>query len=118
MYCQYEEYEGFYNAMTKMGGHQLVRRAASGVLSEYQFTISFDKTGHLSNKSIIRRELSRQVIIQNRKQREEEKQREIKELQLLKDRTSNEADRKAIEAKIKAGIEQSEVCLSCLSTQK
>uniref|UniRef100_A0AC34R8Y8 Uncharacterized protein n=1 Tax=Panagrolaimus sp. JU765 TaxID=591449 RepID=A0AC34R8Y8_9BILA len=108
IYVQYEKYEGFYNAMTKMGGHQLVRRAASGVLSEYQFTIDFDKTGHLSHRVMIQRELARQVIIQQRKQKQEDEERKARELELMKERLSNESERKALEEKIKAGIRQAE----------
>lgn len=107
MYIQYENYEGFYNAMTKMGGHQLVRRAASGILSEYQYTIDFDRNAHLSNRIIIQRELARQCIIYRKKQEAED--REMKIVEEVKRKTLGLREKGVIEDKIRICLEQQEV---------
>ena len=107
MYVQYEEYEGFYNAMTKMGGYQLVRRAASGILSEYQYTIDFDRNQHLSHKIIIQRELARQCIIYRKKQEAEERQQ--KAIEEVKQKTMGRLEKRVIEEKIRTCLEQQEV---------
>jgi hypothetical protein len=107
MYVQYEDYEGFYNAMTKMGGHQLVRRAASGILSEYQYTIDFDRNSHLSNRIIIQRELARQCIIYRKKHEAEEREKKI--VEEIKRKTMGEIEKGVIEAKVRVCLEQQEV---------
>uniref|UniRef100_A0AC35GPA7 Uncharacterized protein n=1 Tax=Panagrolaimus sp. PS1159 TaxID=55785 RepID=A0AC35GPA7_9BILA len=106
MYVQYEDYEGFYNAMTKMGGHQLVRRAASGILSEYQYTIDFDRNSHLSNRIIIQRELARQCIIYRKKHEAEEREKKI--VEEIKRKTMGEIEKGVIEAKVRVCLEQQE----------
>uniref|UniRef100_A0A7E4UQ40 A-kinase anchor protein 17A n=1 Tax=Panagrellus redivivus TaxID=6233 RepID=A0A7E4UQ40_PANRE len=104
MYVQYTDYDGFFAAMTKLGGHQLVRRTASGVLSEYQYTLEFDKTGHLSNRIMIQRELARQCIIHRRRKEAEEKAQ--KDAEAVVELKKVNKERNNIENKIKVVIEQ------------
>ncbi|PIK45844.1 putative A-kinase anchor protein 17A [Apostichopus japonicus] len=73
------EYIGFVKAMDALKGMKLMRKMKEGKAYTAEIKVDFDRTKHLSNKSIRKRERERQRLIQLEKERAEQKMKEKEE---------------------------------------
>ncbi|KAK3728916.1 hypothetical protein QZH41_005427 [Actinostola sp. cb2023] len=77
-YIQYSQYQGFVAAMSSLKGMKLVHVSEEGRAASANIQVRFDKTSHLSEKNIQKRNHERQKLI-NKDLKEEERKRNEKE---------------------------------------
>lgn len=75
-YVQFEEYMGFVKAMDEFRGMMLVHKEGDKNLGA-NITVTFDKTKHLSDLSIKRRQIVRERLIAKEKLKEEEERKKL-----------------------------------------
>lgn len=77
-YIQYSQYQGFVAAMAGLKGMKLVHVSEEGRAAAANIQVDFDRTSHLSEKNIQKRNHERQKLI-NKEEKEEERKRKEKE---------------------------------------
>lgn len=77
-YVQFEDYIGFKMAMNALYNMKLVHKGVNAV-EEVNIKVDFDKTKHLSDASIRRREIVRDRLISKAKKKEEKEKSELQE---------------------------------------
>ncbi|KAF7285815.1 hypothetical protein GWI33_009793 [Rhynchophorus ferrugineus] len=87
-YIQFEDYKGFTAAMDSLRDRKLVHKEEDGNI-EVELKVDFDKTKHLSDASIKRREIVRDRLVKKAKEKEEQEQKELDERKRIE-----EAERK------------------------
>lgn len=77
-YVQYKDYIGFTKAMEALRNMKLVRKEED-CATEVNIKVDFDKTKHLSDASIRRREIVRDRLVKKAREKEEREEAELKE---------------------------------------
>ena len=93
VYVQYKHYTGFEKAMQGFKGRKLVHVLEDGKLASANLDVDFDRTFHLSEKNITRRDKMRKKLINfdlqqaelaERKKLEEQKRKEMERLEIIR----------------------------------
>lgn len=84
-YIQFKDYIGFLKAMEELKGKKLVHKSNNNCYT-IDITVNFDKTKHLTESSIKRREIVRDRLIE-KEQKHREKEKLVKEAELQKAET-------------------------------
>lgn len=100
-YVQFMEYIGFVKAMDALKGMKLLRKTSDGKAYTAEIKVDFDRTKHLSNKSIRRRERERQRLIELEEQRAEQKRKEKEEEERRKEEERKQKELEELERKRK-----------------
>ncbi|XP_071950286.1 A-kinase anchor protein 17A-like [Antedon mediterranea] len=92
-YIQFTEYIGFVKAMDSLKGMKLMRKD-DGKAYTVDYKVDFDKTKHMSAKSIRKRNKERERLIQLEREREEQKkkEREAEEQRVEEERRKKEEE--------------------------
>ncbi|XP_074039008.1 A-kinase anchor protein 17A isoform X2 [Leptinotarsa decemlineata] len=77
-YVQFKDYIGFVKAMDAFRNMKLVRKEDDGAV-EVNIKVDFDKSKHLSDASIRRREIVRDRLVKKNREKEEKEQAELEE---------------------------------------
>lgn len=96
-YIQYSQYQGFSNAMSALKGMKLMYISEEGRAATANIQVDFDKTCHLSAKSIKRRDQERQKLIEMERKEEEKKRKEREDEERRKEEERLEEERKQAE---------------------
>jgi arginine/serine-rich splicing factor 17 len=92
-FVQFCEYIGFVKAMSSLRGMKLLYKGEDGKALTANIKVDFDRTKHLSEKSIRKRRIEREKLIQLEREREERVRREREEEERKRDE-----ERRRIEA--------------------
>ncbi|KAH9373506.1 hypothetical protein HPB48_003458 [Haemaphysalis longicornis] len=99
VYVQYMEYMGFVKAMDSLRGMKLMLKTPEGRAFTANIKVDFDRSGHLSDESIQRREQERLKLEALEKEREE---------RVLRERLQEERAREAERRRVREEEEQRE----------
>lgn len=77
-YVQFKDYMGFTKAMDHFRDKKLVHKEEDGEM-EVEIKVNFDKTKHLSDASIRRREIVRDRLVKKAREKEEKELKELEE---------------------------------------
>lgn len=98
-FIQYNQYQGFSNAMGALKGMKLMHISEEGRAATANIQVDFDRTCHLSAKKIKKREQERLKLIEMERKEEERKRREKEEAERQKEMERLEEERKEAERK-------------------
>lgn len=79
VYIQYEEYQGFVNAMQALKGMKLLLLSDTGNAATATIQFDFDKTSHLSETNIMKRNSERNLLVESDRKEEERRKKEKEE---------------------------------------
>lgn len=96
-FIQYNQYQGFSNAMGTLKGMKLMFISEEGRAATANIQVDFDRTCHLSAKNIKKRDQERQRLIEIERKEEERKRRQKEEEERRKEMERLEEERKEAE---------------------
>lgn len=96
-YIQYSQYQGFVAAMSSLKGMKLVRVSEEGRAAAANIQVDFDRTSHLSEKTIQKRNHERQKLIYKEQKEEERKRKEKEEEERIKNEERMEMQQREAE---------------------
>lgn len=104
-YIQYSQYQGFVAAMSSLKGMKLVHVSEEGRAAAANIQVDFDRTSHLSEKNIQKRNQERQKLIYKEQKEEERKRKEKEEEERKKNEERMEMQKREAE-KVKQMMEE------------
>ena len=96
-FIQYSQYQGFSSAMTALKGMKLMYISEEGRAATANIQVDFDRTCHLSQKNIKKRDQERDRLIEIERAEEERKRMEKEEEERRKEEERLEEERKEAE---------------------